>query len=59
MISPHEKRVMNYTQDGEASSMADRSREHMEPDPASEENRALARIERALVSTYLFSFEDT
>ena len=29
-ISPYEKRVMNDIQDGEAFSVADRSREHME-----------------------------
>ena len=53
-ISPHEKRVMNGIQNGEASSVADRSREHVEPViPVS---KIAFWIERTLVTTYLFSF---
>ena len=55
-ISPYEKRVMNDIQDGEASSVADRSREHVEPVlPVS---KIAFWIERTLqlVTTYLFSF---
>ena len=53
-ISPYEKRVMNDIQNGEASSVADRSREHVEPViPVS---KIAFWIERTLVTTYLFSF---
>ena len=53
-ISPYEKRVMNDIQNGEASSVADRSREHVEPViPVS---KMACWIERTLVTTYLFSF---
>ena len=45
---------MNDIQDGEASSVADRSREHVEPVlPVS---KIAFWIERTLVTTYLFSF---
>ena len=53
-ISPYEKRVMNDIQNGEAFSVADRSREHVEPViPVS---KIAFLIERTLVTTYLFSF---
>ena len=54
VISPYEKRVMNDIQDGEASSVADRSREHVNLVlPA---RKIAFWIELTLVSTYLFSF---
>ena len=53
-ISPYEKRVMNDIQDGEASSVADRSRERVEP--VLPVRKIAFRIERTLVRTYLFSF---
>ena len=46
---------MNDIQDGEASSVADRSREHVTPVHASEENRVFD-TKRTLAATYLFSF---
>ena len=54
VISPHEKRLMNNIQDGEASSMADRSLEHVEP--VLPVRKIAFWIERTSVSTYLFSF---
>ena len=53
-ISPYEKRVMNDIQDGEASSVADRLREHEEP--VLSVRKIAFWIECTLVSTYLFSF---
>ena len=53
-ISPHEKRVMNDIQDGEASSVANRSLEHVEP--VLPMRKIAFWIERTLFSTYLFSF---
>ena len=42
-ILKFEKGEMNDIQDWEASSVADRSREHVEPGPAREDNRILDR----------------
>ena len=55
-ISPYEKRIMNHMQDGdlEASSVADRSREHVEP--VLPVRKIAFWIERTLVTPYLFSF---
>ena len=53
-ISPYEKRIMNDIQDGEASSVADRSREHVEP--VLPMRKIAFWIERTLVTTYLFPF---
>ena len=53
-ISPYEERVMNDIQNGEASSVADRSREHVEP--VIRVSKIVFWIERTLVTTYLFSF---
>ena len=51
-ILKFEKGVMNDIQDGEASSVADRSREHVEP--ALPVRKITVWIERPSVSTYLF-----
>ena len=51
-ISQYEKRVMNDIQDGEASSVADRYREHLEP--VLPVRKVAFWIERTLVSVYLF-----
>ena len=53
-ISPYEKRIMNDIQDGEASSVADRSRKHVEP--VLPVRNIAFWIEHTLVTTYLFSF---
>ena len=52
--SPYEKRVMNDIQDGEASSVANCSLEHVEP--VLPMRKIAFWIERTLFSTYLFSF---
>ena len=57
-ISPYEKRIMNDIQDGEASSVADCTREHVEP--VLLVRKIAFWIERTLVTTYLFiSLEGT
>ena len=51
-MSPYEKRVMNDIQDGEASSVADRLCEHVEP--VLPVRKIAFWIELTLISTYLF-----
>ena len=58
-ISPYEKRVMNDIQNGEASSVADRSREHVEPVFPSEQNGLLDRTYFGYYVPFFISLEGT